>query len=1229
MPDFPAPPPDIMNPPPANTAGPRSGKSASRFPLILPLLFLGLLVVWFWRETESPARAGTDSRPEAVPPRLEVASGPAWPAEASTSGKEREIAAAIRRAMDVSRPKGDVAAMPVPIPAREPGGAAPVHRGAPLERDQAAELVRLAWRVPGKRVEWRTAAAKPVVTYLEGRRLEPAAERPEPGLDRHATTARRFLRNNAKLLGAGDADRNWSLTGTTTDDLGYTQVRFTQRWRGLEVWPGALTLQTAPNGDATLMTAAYAPEPAIDPIPAIPVEQARHAAVRGAGLPGGGANAGRAELVVHAPLESPARLAWRVLVELPPVMRAEVYVDATDGSYIEQMPLLVTAGATGSGVDLNGQTRQIQLWRHSDNQYYTIDTSKAMYNPNSQPPNLANSRGVIAVLDQQNGTQPNIGGAVHIRSASASGPWDADAVSASVNLGKVYDYYLERFNRNSVDGAGGSMTGIVNLDDSNAYADFQSKTMIFGNRDKYAEALDVVAHEMTHSVIASSSQLVYRFQSGALNESFADVLGEGCEAHFNGGSPDWQLGTALSVQLRSISDPGSKIAFGTTPYPEKMSEFVNLGAEQDKGGVHINSSIVNHAFYQLAEGLPDAVGLDDALRIFYRAVTTKLNANSQFIDARLGCVQAAVELFGAGSPQALRTSEAFDFVEIFDQQPTPAPVPFPAVAASDSTLFIFPSGGATYLGRREARFGDDSAGVFLGDNGQPTPAMPFKKPAVRGDGAFGVFVRPDADAAVIDTETGEEIPYGLPGTFDSAAISADGLVQAFVLRNSEGNPDNRVYVFDQAANETKTYTVTQPLTDQTGAATSATVLFVDALDISPDGRFIYYDALNRLTLPGGGFVDNWSISFIDRQADTIQNLLPPVPGVNVGNPSFGQTRPELLTFDVVDANGVHFIYVADLAAGKLQPLATLAGGWPVLPGWPGYSGDDSAVVYTNYTFQDGQWVPFLESQPVQADGVSANGAAFPWLGGSGPTLGSIYRRGTWEGMPELTVTAPLAAAEGGASGAFVVSRGWARPQDTAFSFVLTGSATPGTDYQAIPLSGIIPTGQESVTIPVVAVDDSLFEGPEDVALTLAEGIGYILGSPLSATLEIADNDTLNFANWATGFGIGATDFQGDPDGDGLRNLLEFALGLHPREADGPDTVRIVIENDHAVLEVSRGRKSADPAVVVELSGDLATWLSGPPHTTTLTDTPLSLRVRDNSPVSEGGPRFMRLAVPEP
>lgn len=53
--------------------------------------------------------------------------------------------------------------------------------------------------------------------------------------------------------------------------------------------------------------------------------------------------------------------------------------------------------------------------------------------------------------------------------------------------------------------------------------------MYYGNgKDAFtplAKALDVAGHEMSHGVIQATANLDYESESGALNESFADIFG--------------------------------------------------------------------------------------------------------------------------------------------------------------------------------------------------------------------------------------------------------------------------------------------------------------------------------------------------------------------------------------------------------------------------------------------------------------------------------------------------------------------------------------------------------------------------------------------------------------------------------------------------------------------------------------------------------------------------------
>jgi Zn-dependent metalloprotease len=131
----------------------------------------------------------------------------------------------------------------------------------------------------------------------------------------------------------------------------------------------------------------------------------------------------------------------------------------------------------------------------------------------------------------------------------------------------------------------------------NAFWDGQA--MFYGQG--YASADDVVGHEMTHGVIQHNADLFYWGQSGAINESLADVMGEIIDHrhHGRGDSPhSWTIGEDLPHgAIRSMRDPGR---FGQ---PDSMtSRRYARGGDADDGGVHTNSGVGNRTFYLISQG---------------------------------------------------------------------------------------------------------------------------------------------------------------------------------------------------------------------------------------------------------------------------------------------------------------------------------------------------------------------------------------------------------------------------------------------------------------------------------------------------------------------------------------------------------------------------------------------------------------------------------------------------
>ncbi len=1127
---------------------------------------------------------------------------------------------------------------PVPLSGHQPQPLVPLP--AQFSEEQLAGLADLHWR-SGKQLEVRGNAANHTIRFLEGLTLEPPAAQAAPGLSVAETTARSFLQRNRNLLLLREPGVELVEARATRDELGYTQLRYQQRYQGLPVWPAGLTVQLTPAGHVHLLTGAYVPTPDnLDVAARLSGDQAGDLARRSLGA-SPFASIEREELVVYAPAEGTPRLGYKLEFHLTPLDERLVVVDADTGDILESINQVCAGAAVGSGTDLHGQAQSIKLWSENS-QYYLVDASKPMFDAGrSVPPSPGSTIGGIIILDGK-GVNPNNNPGTYapelISSSSTTSGFPAAGVSASVNLSMVYDYFLERHQQNSIDGQGGTIIGVVNVPIDNAF--WNQGIITLGSGDTWADSLDFVGHEMTHGVTERTAGLVYRDQSGALNEALSDILGESVEAYYRGAT-DWQLGSQMSRRLRDMSDPESLEVSNGRPQPARMSQFIladdpvlNAFPNQDNGGVHFNSCIISHAFYELAEGLPDAIGIRPAEQIFYRALTTKLQPQSQFIDCRFACVQAAVELFGAGSAEAIRTGEAFNQVEIFDQAPTPDPTPIPVVVGQDSILFTYvdPLSGLTFLGRREAAQGDPATGVQLA----PGVAMaPRKRPAVLGDGSRVMVVTANNDIALVDTQTGQGQSLGFVGLAWSVGMSVDGQFAAIILRDSNGQPKSQINVIDLATQQIETYELLAPTLD---GGSIGTVLFGDTLDFSLDGGLLYYDALNRLQFSDSSRFDSWSIYVIDRHTGQEFEVVRPIPGLNIGNPSLGQIHNHRLVFEAQNPSTLtSTIYGMDAASGQIGALFTVNSAIAV--GYPSLNGDDTALFFSDYFF-DGGFLSqaIIGTIPLTADGLSFSGDASPTLSGNaaGPLIGAIYRRGTFSGLPAIAVTAtvPVTSPGGAPPGVFTLTRIGGVDAPLPVSYVLTGNARNGTDYFGVALSATFPAGASNTTVSILPFDAAPLAGDETVILTLSPASHYLVGEPASATVIIEHSvpSGNEFAAWAQAAGVVGEN--GNEDGDAYPNLLEFALGIDPNVMDPPDLVRgefvTVGQQRFLALVVARRLDNAAVRYLVEIADTPAgPWNAGSPHTVEVENSSTRLVVRDSSAITASPERFMRLKVALP
>jgi Zn-dependent metalloprotease len=211
--------------------------------------------------------------------------------------------------------------------------------------------------------------------------------------------------------------------------------------------------------------------------------------------------------------------------------------------------------------------------------------------------------------------------------------------------GTTFDFYLKRFSRNSLDGKGMALVSSVHVGRQLNNAFWNGQQMAYGDGDgsiftRFTRSLDVVAHELTHGVVAHECNLEYQGQSGALNEHFADVFGQlvsQWKKKLSTAKSPWTVGHDImgpATQAGSLRTFRAEKAFENDPdlgsdrQPKHMRGFYTGSA--DSGGVHINSGIPNHAFYLFANAI-GGNAWEIPGDIWFEAMR-KLSATSQFSD---------------------------------------------------------------------------------------------------------------------------------------------------------------------------------------------------------------------------------------------------------------------------------------------------------------------------------------------------------------------------------------------------------------------------------------------------------------------------------------------------------------------------------------------------------------------------------------------------------------------
>lgn len=244
------------------------------------------------------------------------------------------------------------------------------------------------------------------------------------------------------------------------------------------------------------------------------------------------------------------------------------------------------------------------------------------------------------------------------------------AISAHANASRVLDFYNVVLQRNGIDDNGMDLISLVNVTAATMQA---PPTLLnafwFRNRMWYGQTrqngrlvslsrfLDVIGHELTHGVIETTSNLVYATQSGALNESFADVAGVIIRNWYEApdradvATWDWEIGLGLRADgrpLRDFADPSR------TGHPKHMDDFRRLNPGElpsranDQGWVHFNSNIHNKAVHNLLTVTEDGTrvfGVEDVAVLTYLGMA-RLTPLATFRESLQSVVDVGQTYFG-------------------------------------------------------------------------------------------------------------------------------------------------------------------------------------------------------------------------------------------------------------------------------------------------------------------------------------------------------------------------------------------------------------------------------------------------------------------------------------------------------------------------------------------------------------------------------------------------------
>jgi Zn-dependent metalloprotease len=404
----------------------------------------------------------------------------------------------------------------------------------------------------------RACAEPPSITFRNGFPIAMNISVQVTGQD-GVERARSFVRHYKDLLRQTNPDANLAVRRFSPAPLEHVALQ--QRYQGVPVYGGQVVVSLL-GGEALAFTGSLLPDAPLaaagfDVTPALTAEQAEEVARAALNLP-----AAPAARLTHLQIfdegvlrtaPSQPHLVWRVTLQQA---HEELFIDAHTGEVVFRLSHEQEGAGVLDGFDFDLQDAEDEANANDDWCF-----------------NLSNDTDVA----DENWFNGDYNG-------------DPDAVMANIHARNAWAFFARDFGWRSYDNDYGQLEVFIHATVANAsWSDFCELAQF---RTGWVD-FEVMVHEMAHGVVNETSELIYKFESGALNEHYVDMMA--VVADREAGDLNWFLGenrTGMGGFVRDLQNP---VVF-------KKSVYQNKGKDDDNGGVHSNSGIGNLAGVLMAIG---------------------------------------------------------------------------------------------------------------------------------------------------------------------------------------------------------------------------------------------------------------------------------------------------------------------------------------------------------------------------------------------------------------------------------------------------------------------------------------------------------------------------------------------------------------------------------------------------------------------------------------------------